>query len=696
MKTQSKKKQSTTADEKKVSVEKFNEQEALAKLVEKGKSQGFLTYEEVGKHLPDEANESEILDRLIVVLESHGIELSDQPQPAAGEFGPSPEELEKADVEYRSLKMTGKLPRPSDDPIRMYLSQMSEIPLLTRDEEISLAKRIDITRKRYRRSVLACYYALKATVETLRRVYNGELPFDRTIKVSLTERLTKEQIQARMPHHFRTMDHLISENERDFRLLVSNSATKTAKKEARVRFLRRRAKLVVLVEELSLRSRRISPLIGQLRQISDRIQAIKVRLTELDADNCHDRKRLESELQRLIIMCQESPNSLAQRVKQCEKFFEEFENAKRQLSSCNLRLVVSIAKKYRNRGMGFLDLIQEGNTGLMRAVEKYEYRRGFKFSTYATWWIRQAITRAIADQARTIRIPVHMIDVLSKLRNIQKTLLQQNKCLPTTEEIALTAGMNVEAVRRVMDIGRHPVSLDRPIGEGEDCSFGEFIEDSASENPVRKATNEILRDKIEGLLKTLTYREREIIRLRYGLGDGYTYTLEEVGRIFRVTRERVRQIEAKAVRKLQNPVRAQHLQGFLQEESGFRQKRNEDRDSQENPVAQQGGQANQVDGQLGGQIGTDPLPPQNDSQNDSFDAGLQQLGLFGDAAPDLAADLNLAADLGLTADAGLPIDAPVDNACTDILNSNPELYGNEEFGIVSGVLSSNDGGPEPF
>ena len=226
------------------------------------------------------------------------------------------------------------------------------------------------------------------------------------------------------------MDHLISENERDFRLLVSNSATKTAKKEARVRFLRRRAKLVVLVEELSLRSRRISPLIGQLRQISDRIQAIKVRLTELDADNCHDRKRLESELQRLIIMCQESPNSLAQRVKQCEKFFEEFENAKRQLSSCNLRLVVSIAKKYRNRGMGFLDLIQEGNTGLMRAVEKYEYRRGFKFSTYATWWIRQAITRAIADQARTIRIPVHMIDVLSKLRNIQ-TVSYTHLTLPT-------------------------------------------------------------------------------------------------------------------------------------------------------------------------------------------------------------------------------------------------------------------------
>jgi RNA polymerase primary sigma factor len=225
--------------------------------------------------------------------------------------------------------------------------------------------------------------------------------------------------------------------------------------------------------------------------------------------------------------------------------------------------VVSIAKKYRNRGMSFLDLIQEGNTGLMRAVDKYEYRRGFKFSTYATWWIRQAITRAIADQARTIRIPVHMIDVLSKLRNIEKMLIQETRRPPTMDEIAKIAQLDVDEVRRVMDIGRHPVSLDRPVGEGDDCSFGEFIEDSTSDNPVRMATNVVLRDKIENLLKTLTYREREIVRLRYGLGDGYTYTLEEVGRIFKVTRERVRQIEAKAVRKLQNPVRSQHLEGFV-------------------------------------------------------------------------------------------------------------------------------------
>ncbi|MEE3032385.1 MAG: sigma-70 family RNA polymerase sigma factor, partial [Planctomycetota bacterium] len=246
-----------------------------------------------------------------------------------------------------------------------------------------------------------------------------------------------------------------------------------------------------------------------------------------------------------------------------KRLYVEFESVKRQLSSGNLRLVVSIAKKYRNRGLSFLDLIQEGNTGLMRAVDKYEYRRGFKFSTYATWWIRQAITRAIADQARTIRIPVHMIDVLSKLRNIQKRLQQQLRREPTADEISQLCDVPSEEVQRVLDIGRHPVSLDRPVGDSEDSSFGEFIEDNAEENPMRLANNEILRDKIEVLLKTLTYREREIVRLRYGLGDGYTYTLEEVGRIFKVTRERVRQIEAKAVRKLQNPIRSQLLEGFM-------------------------------------------------------------------------------------------------------------------------------------
>ena len=539
----------------------------LKTLITKGKTQGFLTYNEISTFLPDETTGSEKLDSLVAAIEGSGIELCDEPP--AGFNEPTPAELLKAEEESEAaeLNAVAKIAKSTDDPIRMYLRQMAVIPLLTRDEEISLAKRIEIARKQYRRSVLANNYALTATVETLKRVYEGELPFDRTIKVSLTENLTKEQILGRMPHNFKTIDHLQKENARDFRIQVSKSASAEDKSAARERFLNRRRKLVTLVEELSLRSRRVSPLIAQMKGISSRINRIKKQLageTEFEMSTS-ELRRLKSELVRLVLQVQESPASLATRVEACEKYCKEFENAKRQLSGCNLRLVVSIAKKYRNRGLSFLDLIQEGNTGLMRAVDKYEYRRGFKFSTYATWWIRQAITRAIADQARTIRIPVHMIDVLSRLRNIQKAMLQETRRTPTMEEIALRAQLPVEEVRRVMDIGRHPVSLDRPVGEGDDCSFGEFIEDSSNDSPVKLATNGILRDKIERLLKTLTYREREIIRLRYGLGDGYTYTLEEVGRIFKVTRERVRQIEAKAVRKLQNPVRSKALEGFVPE-----------------------------------------------------------------------------------------------------------------------------------
>ena len=429
----------------------------LQQLVAKGKKQGYLTYAEVGKFLPDEATSPEQLNELVVALENADIELLEN-APVTITAGPTPDELAKAETELTQLQLE-KMPKASDDPIRTYLSQMAEIPLLTRDEEIALAKRIEITRKRYRRAVLTCGHALSATLDTLKRVHRGELPFDRTIKVSLTERLTKEQVLARMPHNFATLDRLYKQNRADFATLISKSAARDEKRSARARFIRRRHKLVQLIEELSLRSRRVSPLIKELRKFSDRMFVIRDRVKEIgdNAALAAEKQDLLRQLHRLITTVQESPEGLDKRVTQCEKFYREFENAKRELSSCNLRLVVSIAKKYRNRGMSFLDLIQEGNTGLMRAVDKYEYRRGFKFSTYATWWIRQAITRAIADQARTIRIPVHMIDVLTRLRNIQKMLLQERKCLPTTEEIAKIADMDVDEVRRVMDIGRHPV-----------------------------------------------------------------------------------------------------------------------------------------------------------------------------------------------------------------------------------------------
>jgi len=556
----------------------------LSQLLELGRTQGYLTYDQVSNYLPDEASSAEKLDELLVALDRAGIEIVEACDDRESKSAQLPAKQGLLDSKTKGLKIyreqdqdaesptiatpvaaTSERGPMSSDPVRLYLAQMCQIPLLNRDQEIGLAKKIEITRRKFRRAVLGNDFALRHTVEILRKVAAGILPFDRTIKVSLTEQLTKEQITARMPVNLATLDRLIDENRRDFQTVVRKSSSETVKANAKLNYQRRRNKSLVLVEELSLRSRRVIPLMRQLEQFSQRMDYLSERIAELRQSGTQplELQRCLSELRHLIMTTQESPRSLRRRVEDFRKSYREYEAVKRQLSSGNLRLVVSIAKKYRNRGMSFLDLIQEGNTGLMRAVDKYEYRRGFKFSTYATWWIRQAITRAIADQARTIRIPVHMIDMLSKVRQAQKHLTHQLQREPTVYEIAESLQAQVEDVQRVMDIGRGPVSLDRPVGEGEDNVLGEFLKDPSSDNPARNANNGILRDRIDALLKTLTYREREIIRLRYGLTDGFSYTLEEVGRIFKVTRERVRQIESKAVAKLQNPVRANMLEGFL-------------------------------------------------------------------------------------------------------------------------------------
>ncbi len=453
----------------------------------------------------------------------------------------------------------------SDDPVRMYLTQMGEIPLLTRKQEIALAKEIEITRARFRRKLLECDYVIRDAVKVLRRVHTGELPFDRTVQVSVTDRLEKDQILGRFPHNLRTLDTLLNRNRRDYYSAFSHQRKMSDRQHAWRRLGRRRLRAVRLVEELGLRTQRIESKIKTLEEFSRRVDELRQKIVAHKAakGSHEERAAWVAEFRNILRATQETPTSLRRRVQCLRQIYAQYQRAKRGLSEGNLRLVVSIAKKYRNRGLSFLDLIQEGNAGLMRAVDKFEYRRGFKFCTYATWWIRQAITRAVADQSRTIRIPVHMVETMSKVRNVSRQLLQELGREPTIEETARAAGTAIDEARRVLAMSRYPISLDRPVGNSEDSHFGDLLPDAGAESPAIGAAQEMLRGRINKVLKTLSYREREIIKLRYGLGDGYSYTLEEVGHIFKVTRERIRQIEAKAVRKLQQPSRSQELAGFL-------------------------------------------------------------------------------------------------------------------------------------
>ena len=457
----------------------------LQQLIVTGRQQGYLTFDQVNTYLPDEAVDPEKIDALLVALEEKGINLLDAPPaPDAVPSGIAKNKSQKqgagrSSTPKRDEAITSAPSNAGNDPIRMYLAQMAEIPLLSRPEEIALAKRIEVTRKRFRRAILGCSYSLQTTVDTLNRVHEGKLPFDRTIKVSLTERLTKEQIQARMPHNLATLADLIERSKADFRLLISKSTAAEEARDARVRFRRNRAKSLTLVEELSLRTRRVQPLMKLLRGMAGRMARLQqdLRLADHGVGSRDDRADMRKELRDLMLSTLESPRSLRTRVDLLERLQAEY--------------------------------------------------------------------------------------VLSKLRTTAKKLLHELGREPTVEELSQTSGIAIEEARRVLDMGRQPMSLDRPVGESEDASFSEFVEDVGSETPTQSATHGLLKDRIDSLLKTLTYREREIIRLRYGLTDGYTYTLEEVGRIFRVTRERVRQIEAKAVKKLQHPVRSKQLESFL-------------------------------------------------------------------------------------------------------------------------------------
>ena len=597
----------------------------LRDLVELSRERGWVSYEELNTVLPDEMVDPHKLDELIVLVETLGVQFIDQnevrrcnyrtfqaplqtnlkfkrddphkpvakpskprmehededEQPpsemsdeeasaafAAAEDEAAEEVLDDAETEaviQEAIAENGS--KRIDDPIRMYLTQMGTIPLLTREEEIRLAKKIETTRMIFRRRVLESDYAATQAVELLQQVHEGHLPFDRTMRISTAEENAKDKIAFRIPHNLGTVRQLLDQDRSAWIQLEQADVPLVRKDQIRFGLARRRRKIAILLEECCLRTGKIQPLYRKLQSINKKIKELQRELQRAEKHpnkfDAEDLYVMQEEIDGLRSLILEDPEEFDRRLQRIARVFFEYEQAKRDLSGGNLRLVVSIAKKYRNRGLPFLDIIQEGNTGLMRAVDKYEYKRGYKFSTYATWWIRQAITRAIADHARTIRVPVHMIETMSKLRTIQKHLLQELGREATIEEIAERARMSVEETRRVMKVARHPISLDRPVGESEDSHFGDFIEDDRQESPDQTATSDMLRQRINDVLKTLTYREREILKLRYGIGDGYTYTLEEVGRIFKVTRERVRQVESKAIRKLQHPVRRRRLASFL-------------------------------------------------------------------------------------------------------------------------------------